>query len=410
MAAGMRRLLTAPPERFSRSPALPLLVWISISGTFAIHLFVPVLAFAAHDLHVLPGTVRFAITAYLVGLSAGQLALGPLSDRFGRRPVLIAGLLVYILGTVGVAIAPGIGTLIAARLVEAVGGCAGLVLGRAITRDTASDEMVTQRIAVLASAVSVGPALAPIIGIQLAFLFGWRGMFWVLAGVSALLFVVTMLTLPETHHQRSGADWRSYARSWVRLLTNGRFRRYCIGGAFATTSFYGFVANAPFILHDRFGFATDRVGVLYLLMVSCLTAGGVIASLIARRVRTETMVVASSGCMAVAASIALGLELTVGGGPVGYLLCVAAFLCSIGVCSPFAISGSVNVDPAAVGAAAGLYGSLQMAVGALLVVALGLIPAPPILASDAVMLGASLVGLFFFVGDGDRRRPGRWSG
>lgn len=121
-------------------------------------------------------------------------------------------------GTIGVVTASGIVSLVGARLVQAVGGCAGLVLGRAITRDTASAETVSQRIAVLASAVSIGPALAPIVGTNLELLFGWRGMFWVLAGVSALLLLVTTLTLPETHHEREAGDLRGYARSWGRLL------------------------------------------------------------------------------------------------------------------------------------------------------------------------------------------------
>lgn len=393
----MRRYLAAPPARFAKAPALPLLVWISISGTFPIHLFVPVLPQAAHDLNVTPAAVQSAITAYLVGLSLGQLILGPVSDRLGRRPVLVAGLFVYVVGTLGVAFSTGLAALICARGVQAIGGCAGLVLGRAITRDTAGPQEATRRMAILAAAMSLGPGLAPIVGAHVALLVGWRGMFLALAAVSAALFILTAMTLPETHISRRSSHWHTYVRSWGQLLANARFRRFCVGGAFATTSFYAFVANAPFILHERFGFDTGSIGSLYLLVVGSLTVGSLAASRVAGRVSSHAIVVGTSVCMCLAAGTTIVMEITDTIEIVGYLASIMVLTGSIGLCSPFAISEAVNVDPAAIGAASGLYGCLQMGTGAIIVLAVGLVPATPIMATGIVLLAASVIAFVSFV-------------
>src|SRR5690606_33599422 len=160
------------------------LVWISISGTFPIHIFVPALPEAARELAVSPAAIQLSITAYLIGLSIGQLVLGILSDRFGRRPVLLVGLALYVLASAAAALAPNLGVLIVARVFQAIGGCSGLVLGRAITRDDAGPEQAAARMAILGAAISIGPALAPIVGAQLALHMGWRSIFIVLALVN----------------------------------------------------------------------------------------------------------------------------------------------------------------------------------------------------------------------------------
>jgi DHA1 family bicyclomycin/chloramphenicol resistance-like MFS transporter len=131
----VRSWLAAPPVRGTAKPPLWLLFALCISGTLSLHILVPALPEAAADLGVSGGAIQLALTLYLVGLAGGQLFYGPLSDRLGRRPVLLGGLCLYVLGSLGCALAPGIGALIGGRVVQALGGCSGLVLGRAILRD-----------------------------------------------------------------------------------------------------------------------------------------------------------------------------------------------------------------------------------------------------------------------------------
>ena len=126
-----------PPSSTPRAPALWGLALRTFSGTLAMHIFVPALPVAGADLHASSAAMQMTVSLYIFGLALGQLVYGPLSDRFGRRPVLLGALTLYTLAGLAAALAPGVNALIAARLFQALGGCAGLVLARAIVRDTA---------------------------------------------------------------------------------------------------------------------------------------------------------------------------------------------------------------------------------------------------------------------------------
>lgn len=388
--------LRRPPPHFSRPPSLAFLVGITIAGTFPIHIFVPALPDAARELKVSAGAMQLSITAYLIGLSLGQLLLGVLSDRFGRRPVLLAGLLLYVLASAILAMAPDLETVLVARVFQAVGGCSGLVLGRAITRDTSGPERATARLAVLGAAISIGPAFAPIVGGQIALHFGWRAVFVLLAAMNAALLAFTLATLPETCPARGKVDIRAYFGRILALRRNPVFMRFCIGGAFATTSFYAFVGAAPFILRHRFGLSPDQVGLAFLVVVGSLTLGSLTASRLAGRLR-PLLVVQIAGLAMLAASLLLvGLTLADRLSLAGLHLPVMALSFAIGLCSPFAMSGAISAEPQAIGAASGLYGCLQMGTGALIIAATGLLPLRLELSMALVLLAASALAAAAF--------------
>ncbi len=163
------------------SAPLWLLTLITFSGTLAMHIFVPALPEAARDLGASVGGMQLTVSVYILGLAVGQLAYGPLSDRFGRRPVLMAGLVLYALAGLAAAFAPDVHSLIVARLLQALGGCAGLVIGRAIVRDTALPQEAARRLAMMNLMVAIGPGAAPIVGGVLASSLGWRSIFFALA-------------------------------------------------------------------------------------------------------------------------------------------------------------------------------------------------------------------------------------
>lgn len=388
--------LRSPPRRLSRAPSLMFLVWITIAGTFPIHIFVPALPDAARDLGVSAGAMQLSITAYLIGLSLGQLLLGLLSDRFGRRPVLLAGLLLYVLSSAALVVAPSLGAVLIARVFQAIGGCAGLVLGRAITRDTAGPDRATARLAILGAAISIGPAFAPIIGGQVALHFGWRAVFVLLAGMNAVLLAITLATLPETHANRGDINIRAYFGRILALRQNAVFMRFCIGGAFATTSFYAFVGAAPFILKTQFGLTPDQVGLAFLVVVGSLTLGSLLASRLAGRLPVQTVVKTASLTMLAASLFLLGLVLAGRLSLLSLHLPIMAISFAIGLCSPFAMSGAISAEAAAIGAASGLYGCTQMGTGAAIIAATGMLPVPLELAMALVLLAASAVAAAAF--------------
>src|ERR1700684_1149333 len=173
------RFLTTPTlghpsgER-TKAPFL-LLVALTACGTMGMHVIIPALPATARALHMSISTTQLTITLYLVGLAFGQLFYGPVSDRFGRRPVLLVGLTLFTAASVLTACAPNAGVLIGSRILQSIGGCAGLVLGRAAVRDAATPDKAAGQLAMLTLVMSVVPALAPAVGGYLTAYVHWRG-------------------------------------------------------------------------------------------------------------------------------------------------------------------------------------------------------------------------------------------
>ncbi len=173
-----------------------------MTGTVAMHVFVPALSSAAADLQTSPFMAQLTITLYLCGLAGGQLVYGPLSDRFGRRPLILFSMVLYLLGFLLAIPATNIAWLVVARVLQSLGGCGALVIGRAMVRDVSSDEDATRQMAVLTMSMTLTPALAPAIGGFINAWFGWRAIFAVLAAIVGCLLVLVVLRLPETNRRK----------------------------------------------------------------------------------------------------------------------------------------------------------------------------------------------------------------
>ncbi|MCJ9711888.1 Bcr/CflA family efflux MFS transporter, partial [Bordetella hinzii] len=228
-----------------------MLAVFTFSGTLAMHIFVPALAMAGKDLGASNASMQMTVSLYILGLAGGQLIYGPLSDRFGRRPVLMGGLVVYTLAGLAAALAPGAHALIAARLFQALGGCAGLVLARAIVRDTAADNSAAKRLALMNMMVMISPALAPLAGSFLAATLGWRSILAVLCLLGVGNLLLAWRKLPETLAQAAPLTPARLLRDYGALFRSRRFVGYTLGGGCATTSMYAFVASAPFIFIEQ---------------------------------------------------------------------------------------------------------------------------------------------------------------
>ena len=159
---------------------------ITACGTLGMHLIIPALPDTARALGVSAGAIQLTITLYLIGLAIGQLVYGPISDRFGRRPVLLAGLALFTLAGIATAAAPNAWMLVIARILQSIGACAGLVLGRAIVRDSATPDRAAAQLAMLTLVMSAAPAIAPVLGGYATAWFGWRAAFALLAIVGGV--------------------------------------------------------------------------------------------------------------------------------------------------------------------------------------------------------------------------------
>jgi DHA1 family bicyclomycin/chloramphenicol resistance-like MFS transporter len=355
------------------------------------HLIIPALPDTARALGVSAGTVQLTITLYLIGLAIGQLLYGPVSDRFGRRPVLLGGLALFTLAGIATTAAPNAWMLVIARILQSIGACSGLVLGRAMVRDSATADRAAAQLAMLTLVMSAAPAIAPVLGGYAAAWFGWRAAFALLAVIGAITLACAVLLLPETNALQSSAR-ASMLLGSLRLFRSRAFCGYVLGGACTTTSFYAFMAASPFILVDLLHQPTERVGLYYLLLMAGVAAGGLSANRLAGRIRAQTALrLANSFAIAGAACFML-TDLTGWLNVATVIAPVVVFMIGAGMASPFALSGAVSVNPHAIGAASGLYGFTQMAYGALCTVIVEVWHPGSVFTVAAVLLVSALLG------------------
>jgi DHA1 family bicyclomycin/chloramphenicol resistance-like MFS transporter len=381
-----------------RAP-LWLLASVTFSGTLAMHIFVPALPLAATDLVASPGAMQLTISVYILGLAIGQLLYGPLSDRFGRRPVLLVGLLLYSVAGLVSALAPDVRILVVARLFQAIGGCSGLVLGRAIVRDGVNVDEATRRLAIVSLIVNVGPGLAPLVGAELGTYLGWRSIFFALTALGVVNFLITWRLLPETgpkhggHHEarKSSELWSNFRQ----LITSRAFLGYAIGGGCATTSMYAFISAAPFIFTEQLHQPNEDVGIYLAVIVGALWFGSVVASRVAGRVAVNHQMIGGNLLSVAGAFIFLGAVLF---GTLNMPITIGSmilFTFGVGVSSPPALAEAMSVNPKVIGSASGVYGFTQMTVGAICTSAASL-GATPALGSAVVLAVAGALAQFAF--------------
>ena len=352
---------TAPPP----PPGAPLwlLVLVTLSGTMAMHIFVPALPVAGAALGASPSSMQQTITLYVLGLAFGQLIYGPISDAAGRRPALLAGLAMYLTASVAALLADSVAVLSAARLMQAIGGAAGLSLGRAIVRDTAGPGRITKDLALLNLLALVGPGLSPVLGAYLAGHFGWRAIYVFLVAFGCAALLLAAWRLPETNHQRRPLQLGSIAGGYFVLLRHRRFACFALGGALSTTLLYPYLATVAYIVHEQLGLPIHTVG----WFAAVTIAGAGLGTLLTRRLSTPIQSFLAIGAgLQIAMATVFAAVYVLGALNTGWLVAVTVFMAmGAGMASPAAMTGALNAMPSLSGSAAGVYGFSQMAVGAL---------------------------------------------
>jgi len=237
----------ADGEASPGAPPVALLALVTAIAPAALHVLVPAFPLLATDFDAPPAGVQLVLTLFLIGIATGQLVYGPVSDRFGRRPVLIAGLALFLVGTVLCGVAWSLPTLIIGRTLQALGGCAGMVLGRAIVRDVYDRERSASALATIMMVMSLAPSLSPAIGAYLAEWGGWRADFVLLGMVGAGILIVIALKLEETHTP-APVNLVGMIGSFILLLRSPAFLSVACATAFTSASWFTFLASAPYLL------------------------------------------------------------------------------------------------------------------------------------------------------------------
>lgn len=369
------------------------LVLVTLSGTMAMHIFVPALPVAGEALGAEPSGMQQTITLYVIGLALGQLIYGPVSDTWGRRPALLVGLSLYFSASVLALFAPSLQWLVAARLLQALGGAAGITLGRAIVRDIAPPDRVTRDLALLNLLTLVGPGLSPIVGAYLADHFGWRAIYVFLVCIgSAMLFCAWKL-LPETNLNRRPLAITRIALDYGSLLANPRFAAFMLGGACSSTALYPYLATAPYVVHEQLGLPIRYVGWFAASTIVGAGLGTFLTRKLAGRWPAERFLYIGSGLGLGLATLFLCIQ-ALGWLSAPLLLALMVVMTfGAGMASPAALSRALGATtPALAGTAAGLYGFAQMAMGAVgtMLVGFGEVPALACAVTQICITGLAL--------------------
>lgn len=342
-----------------------LLVLVTLSGTLAMHIFVPALPLAGQAFGASSSAMQQTIALYVLGLALGQLVYGPVSDTLGRRPALLVGLSLYLCASVMALLAPNLECLVVARLLQALGGAAGITLGRTIVRDTSAPERVIKDLALLNLLTLVGPGLAPIVGAYLADHFGWRAIYLFLVCMGCVLLVCAWCLLPETNHHRRPLLVSRIVADYRTLLGNPSFAGFMLGGACSSTTLYPYLATAPYIVHEQLGLPIRYVGWFAASTIAGASLGTLVTRWLAGHVPAERFVYVGAGVGLTMATLLLVVQLS-GWLSVSTLLPITIIMTfGAGMASPAAMSRALSSSPGLTGSAAGLYGFGQMGMGAI---------------------------------------------
>lgn len=350
----------------AKVPAIWLLIALTAVNSIALNMFVPAMPLAAAEFGASMDTISLTLTLYLLGVGLAQLFYGPLSDRFGRRRIVIGGTAFFLVASLACALAPSPDLLIVGRLVQAFGGCAGLVISRAIVRDVWDADRAVSVLGKIMTVMAVAPALSPVIGAWLGSEFGWRSIFFLVAAVGAAVWLCSLVGLPETNHQRLalpriGAVLRSYGT----VLRDPVFYGFTLATSMVTACWFAFLSAGPFIMQHVMNRPPFEFGFVFGALAFAYIVGTVSASRLAGRVSRLRVMAGGLSVSAFGAVLMLVLSMVGIADVVTMTVCMFLICMGHGLNSPNAVSLAIGVRPEMRGTASGLFGAIQMACAAL---------------------------------------------
>ncbi|HQS70488.1 MAG: MFS transporter [Novosphingobium sp. 17-62-8] len=362
---------------------------IAAMGSMAIHMLVPALPLIAADFAIGEARAQQVVSAYLAGLAGGQLVAGPLVDRLGRRPVMLAGLALYILGAGASAFAPQPEWLLLARLVQAAGGACGVVTARVMVGDVFGPARAAGVQATLMTIVLISPAIAPVVGGTIADLAGWRAVFGLLTIAGMVALIAAWQRLPETGAgKRRGKEARSLLGDYAQLARNRAFVLTTITLSAASSGLYMFLGAAPFLLVHRYGLSSGEAGLALLVIAAASIAGTRLVVPVERRFSALILGTASS---ATGGLIALLLALAGVEGVVPLIAPITLLGFGAGLAGPVAFNAVAFAEPGLAATATSLAGALQMVASGSAMTLLGLLaPLDPLRVAGALMASTGI--------------------
>jgi len=357
--ASARTAATLTPFKMTIVGALLIAV-----GPLSMSLYTPAMTMLIGALHTSEHAIRATITVYLFGFAAAQLICGPLSDRFGRRPILLGGLTLYVIGSLMSAAAPSVAMLIGGRFVQGIGACGGVALSRVMVVDRFAGSGAARIISLMSLILSIAPAAAPIIGGSLITVTSWRVLFLILAGYGALLLGLVWW-FPETNQQPNprATKLRSLAVNYAALLTSREFMGQVVLTSLAVGGFYASQAQAPFVLMGKLGLSSPLFGLVTASLMLSYLVGSLATNGLLRFFAIGRIVLAGA-LMVLTAAIVLAADLRLLGlaiAPIIIPMCL--WMVGFAFIMPGVTTTALALFPRNAGSASALMGAMQMGMG-----------------------------------------------
>jgi DHA1 family bicyclomycin/chloramphenicol resistance-like MFS transporter len=333
----------------------------------SIDMNLPSLPMIARTFGVSPGSAQTTLAAFLAGLAIGQFFYGPASDRWGRRGPILFGVALYVAASVACALAPSIALLTLARFIQALGGCAGPVIARAVVRDRFGHRDSAQVLSLLMLVMGLAPIVAPMVGALLLTVTGWRAIFWVLTGFGSLVGLSALLWLRESRSAETALAARNEhpLRAYLALLRQTRLMGFVLAGALNSASLFAYISASPGLLISDYGVSPGLFGWIFGANAGALIAMSQFNRVLLRR-RTPEQIVALTRPVSLVFSVILVITAVSGfGGLWGVLVPLFFIIGSFGFIGPNTTAAGLNMDANRAGSISALMGGAQFGVGAL---------------------------------------------
>ncbi len=353
--------------RLRHAELVLILAVLSLIAPLAIDMYLPALPFIAASLGATDAQAQLTLPTYFAGFAIGQAFYGPIADRFGRKPPLYFGLTVYILASIGCALAPDIETLIALRFLQSAGGCAGTVVARAMVRDLFSGADAIRVYSRVLLVFGVGPILAPMIGSGVLIWFGWREIFWLLTAIGILSMILIFVRMPESLKPEHVRPLRleSVIVGYWRLFTHRNFVGYALTGGTMMAGTFAYIAGLPFVIVNVYGYPDYYFSAVF----GINAVGFIVASQInvaAQRRSSPERVLLTALLIQIAAAAVFVIDVAAGiGGLFGILVPLFVWIATMGFVIPNTTGLAMGPFASNAGAASAMLGVLQFVLAAL---------------------------------------------
>lgn len=360
---------TVPLSSAPAGPATDLVVVVVLSfllgfASISTDTYLPAFPTISAAFHVDPGRIQLTISSYLIGFSVGQLLWGPVSDRYGRRRPIMAGIVLFIIGSAGCALSQSADQLIGWRILQALGACSGPVLARAMVRDLYAKERSAQVLSTLMLVMGVAPLIGPIVGGQILIFWSWRAIFWVLTGIGVIA-ILSVLTLPETLPAARRGE-RPLSEVWggyLSLLGSPRLIGYAAAGGFYYGGAFAFIAGTPFAYIDYYHVSSQAYGLLFAINVVGMMSANYLNSRLVMRLGPDRIFRFGAWIVAVSGTVT-ALDAHFGwGGLYGLVIPLFFYFSMSGFIVANSVAGALAAFPRNAGAASAVLGAMHYGAG-----------------------------------------------